>query len=80
MALYNVIPTTLMPRAVRTAGIAVGCALGASLFGGTSPNLLVWLQHAKMAWMFPVYGSLIAVLSVVVYHVAKKRDHVYIGD
>ncbi|VIO69535.1 Alpha-ketoglutarate permease [Bradyrhizobium ivorense] len=80
MALYNFIATTLMPRAVRTTGIAVGYALGVSLFGGTSPCLLVWLQHAQMAWMFPVYGSVVAVLSVVVYHVAKKRGHVYIGD
>ncbi len=37
MALYNFIATTLMPRAVRTTGIAVGYALGVSLFGGTSP-------------------------------------------
>ncbi len=62
-----------MPRAVRTTGIAVGYAL-------TSHYLLVWLQHAQMAWIFPVYGSVIAVLSVVVDHVAKKRGHVYIGD
>lgn len=80
MALYNFIATTLMPRAVRTTGIAFGYALGVSLFGGTSPYLLVWLQHANMAWMFPVYGSVIAVLSVIVYHIAKKRGHVYIGD
>ncbi|MGY3146316.1 MHS family alpha-ketoglutarate permease-like MFS transporter [Bradyrhizobium sp. USDA 3397] len=80
MALYNFIATTLMPRAVRTTGIAVGYALGVSLFGGTSPYLLVWLQHAQMAWMFPVYGSVVAVLSVAIYHVAKKRGHVYIGE
>ncbi|MCS3926178.1 MHS family alpha-ketoglutarate permease-like MFS transporter [Bradyrhizobium elkanii] len=80
MALYNFIATTLMPRAVRTTGIAVGYALGVSLFGGTSPYLLVWLQHANMAWMFPVYGSVVAVLSVGVYHAAKRRGLVYIGD
>lgn len=80
MALYNFIATTLMPRAVRTTGVALGYALGVSLFGGTSPYLLVWLQREQMAWMFPVYGSLIALLSVVIYHLAKMRGRVYIGD
>ncbi|MGY3610409.1 MULTISPECIES: MFS transporter [unclassified Bradyrhizobium] len=80
MALYNFIATTLMPRAVRTTGVALGYALGVSLFGGTSPYLLVWLQREHMAWMFPIYGSFIALLSVVVYHIAKERGRVYIGS
>ncbi|SFN81333.1 MFS transporter, MHS family, alpha-ketoglutarate permease [Bradyrhizobium sp. Rc3b] len=80
MALYNFIATTLMPRAVRTTGVALGYALGVSLFGGTSPYLLVWLQREHIAWMFPVYGSLIALLSVLVYQIAKKRGRLYIGE
>ncbi|MDE5445634.1 MFS transporter [Bradyrhizobium sp. CSA207] len=79
MALYNLIATTLMPRTVRTTGVALGYALGVSLFGGTSPYLLVWLQREHIAWMFPAYGSLVALLSVVVYQIAKRRGHVYIG-
>lgn len=80
MALYNLIATTLMPRAVRTTGVALGYALGVSLFGGTSPFLLVWLQKVHLSWMFPVYGAVVALLSVLVYHMAKKRGHVYIGE
>ncbi len=80
MALYNFIATTLMPRAVRTTGVAIGYALGVTIFGGTSPYLLVWLKQANMSWLFPVYGSIVALLSVIVYHAAKKRGHVYIGN
>ncbi|MEJ8815607.1 MFS transporter [Variovorax ureilyticus] len=80
MALYNFIATTLMPRAVRTTGVAIGYALGVTIFGGTSPYLLIWLQHANLPWLFPVYGSFVALLSVVVYHIAKKRGHVYVGN
>ncbi len=80
MGLYNFIATTLMPRAVRTTGVALGYALGVSLFGGTSPYLMVWLQREHMTWIFPVYGSLIALLSVVVYRIAKNRGRVYIGN
>ncbi|KYK45996.1 hypothetical protein A1D31_34190 [Bradyrhizobium liaoningense] len=80
MALYNFIATTLMPRTVRTTGVALGYALGVSLFGGTSPYLLVWLQREHIAWMFPVYGSLIALLSVLVYQIARKRGRLYIGE
>ncbi|MGV7214866.1 MFS transporter [Bradyrhizobium sp. UFLA05-112] len=80
MALYNFIATTLMPRTVRTTGVALGYAIGATLFGGTTPYLLVWLQRENLTWMFPIYGSFIALLSVVVYQIAKKRGCVYIGD
>ncbi|WP_256467435.1 MULTISPECIES: hypothetical protein [unclassified Bradyrhizobium] len=40
----------------------------------------MWLQREHMTWIFPVYGSLIALLSVVVYRIAKKRGRVYIGN
>jgi len=80
MALYNFIATTLMPRAVRTTGVAIGYALGVTIFGGTSPYLLVYLKQAQMPWLFPVYGAAVALLSVLVYHIAKKRGHVYIGS
>lgn len=79
MGLYNFMATTLMPRSVRTTGVALGYALGVSIFGGTSPYLLVWLQRGNIAWMFPVYGAVLAAVSVLVYHLARKRGHVYIG-
>ncbi|MCG2631968.1 MULTISPECIES: MFS transporter [Bradyrhizobium] len=80
MALYNFIATTLMPRTVRTTGVALGYAIGVTIFGGTTPYLLVWLQREDMAWMFPIYGSLVALLSVVVYQIAKKRGCIYVGE
>jgi len=80
MSLYNFIAVTLMPRNIRTTGVALGYALGVSIFGGTSPYLLVWLKQLGMGHLFPVYGAVVAVLSVVVYQIAKKRGHLYLGE
>ncbi|WP_271596552.1 MULTISPECIES: MFS transporter [unclassified Bradyrhizobium] len=80
MALYNFIATTLMPRTVRTTGVALGYAAGATIFGGTTPFLLLWLQRSNLSWMFPVYGTAVALLSIAVYVIAKKRGGVYVGD
>lgn len=80
MSLYNYIAVTLMPKSVRTTGVSLGYALGVSIFGGTSSYLLVWLRESDMMWAFPVYGSIVACLSVLVYWVAKKRGHVHVGD
>jgi MFS transporter, MHS family, alpha-ketoglutarate permease len=80
MALYNYIAVTLMPRSVRTTGVALAYALGVSIFGGTSPYLLLWLRHLDLAYLFPVYGAVVAILSVMIYWIAKKRGHVYVAD
>lgn len=80
MSLYNYIAVTLMPRNIRTTGVAVGYALGVSIFGGTSSYLLVWLQQQHLLWAFPVYGGVICLLSVLVYWAAKKRGHVYVAN
>ncbi|MEX3968793.1 MFS transporter [Paraburkholderia sp. EG286B] len=80
MSLYNYVATTLMPKSVRTTGVSVGYALGVSIFGGPSAYLLVWLQHHHAAWMFPVYGSIVTALSVVVYWSAKRRGMTYAAD
>lgn len=80
MSLYNYVATTLMPKSVRTTGVAIGYALGVSIFGGPSAYLLVWLQHHNVAWMFPVYGSIITALSLIVYWAAKRRGLTYLAD
>lgn len=80
MSLFQYIAVTLMPRSVRTTGVALGYALGVSIFGGTSPYLLVWLRQFDAAYLFPVYGAAVAVLSVVVYLLARKKGHTYLAD
>lgn len=80
MSLYNYIAVTLMPKSVRTTGVSLGYALGVSIFGGTSSYLLVWLRESDLMWVFPIYGSIVASLSIVVYWIAKKRGHVHVGD
>ncbi|WP_162606482.1 MFS transporter [Jiangella asiatica] len=80
MSLYNFIAVTLMPKAIRTTGVAVGYALGVSIFGGTSSYLLVWLRSIDMFWVFPVYGAIVALISVAVYREAKRRGYVRVGD
>lgn len=80
MSLYNYIAVTLMPKSVRTTGVALGYALGVSIFGGTSSYLLVWLQSIGLFPLFPVYGAVVALISVLVYAAAKRRGHVRIAD
>lgn len=80
MALYNFIATTLMPRNIRTTGVALGYAIGATIFGGTTPFLLLWLQRSNLSWVFPFYGTAVALLSIIVYLIAKQRGGVYVGD
>lgn len=79
MSLYNYIAVTLMPREIRTTGVALGYALGVSIFGGTSSYLLVWLRSGDAFWQFPTYGAVVAVASVVIYHLARSRGHVHVG-
>lgn len=79
MSLYNYVAVTLMPREIRTTGVALGYALGVSIFGGTSSYLLVWLRSNGDFWLFAVYGAIVALVSVVVYHLARSRGHVHVG-
>ncbi|SAK85807.1 major facilitator superfamily metabolite/H(+) symporter [Caballeronia fortuita] len=80
MSLSNYIAVTLMPRSIRTTGVAVGYALGVSILGGTSPYLLLWLHHNNLGHLFPIYGAAIAVLSVIVYMIARTRGHAYLSN
>ncbi|MEO3887124.1 MFS transporter [Nonomuraea sp. B5E05] len=79
MSLYNYVAVTLMPREIRTTGVALGYALGVSIFGGTSSYLLVWLRSNGNFWLFAVYGAIVALVSVVVYYLARSRGHVHVG-
>ncbi|WP_429298317.1 MFS transporter [Paraburkholderia sp. GAS199] len=76
-SLYNYIAVTLMPRSIRTTGVGLGYALGVSIFGGTSPYLLLWLRHVGAERLFAIYGATVALLSIVVYLAAKRRGHLY---
>ncbi|WP_220449481.1 MFS transporter [Nonomuraea longispora] len=79
MCLYNYVAVTLMPREIRTTGVALGYALGVSIFGGTSSYLLVWLRSNGNFWQFAAYGAIVALASVVLYHLARSRGHVHVG-
>lgn len=79
MGLYNYIATTLMPKSARTTGVALGTGLAAAIFGGTASYLLLWLRVNELYWVFPVYISVLAVLSVWVYWAAVKKGHLYVG-
>ena len=79
MTLYNVVSTSLMPKASRGAGVSLGYGIGVALFGGTASYLLVWLQSIDAAWLFPVYVAVLSLLSLVFYTLARRANGLHIG-
>jgi MFS transporter, MHS family, alpha-ketoglutarate permease len=79
MTLYNVVSTSLMPKACRGAGTSLGYGIGVALFGGTASYLLVWFQSLHMAWIFPVYVAVLSILSVVFYLLARRANGLFVG-
>ncbi|MCZ4547955.1 MFS transporter [Rhodococcus erythropolis] len=79
LTLYNVVSSSLMPKASRGAGVSLGYGVGVALFGGTASYLLVWLQSVGASWLFPVYVAVLLILSIVFYILARRANGLYIG-
>jgi MFS transporter, MHS family, alpha-ketoglutarate permease len=79
MTLYNVIATSLMPKSCRATGVALGYGIAVAVFGGTASYLLVWLQQRGMDWLFPIYTSVLSLVSVVLYVAARRRGGTFAG-
>ncbi|MDO9397939.1 MAG: MFS transporter, partial [Herbiconiux sp.] len=79
MTLYNVVATSLLPKASRGAGVALGYGIGVALFGGTASYLLVWLQSVGLLWVFPTYVAVLCALSVLFYLLARSRNGLFVG-
>ncbi|ARJ06766.1 MFS transporter [Cnuibacter physcomitrellae] len=79
MTLYNVVATSLLPKASRGAGVALGYGIGVALFGGTASYLLVWLQSLGLTWVFPTYVAVLCALSVLFYVLARSRNGLFVG-
>ena len=79
MTLYNVISTSLMPKASRGTGVALGYGVGVAVFGGTASYLLVWLQSIGADWVFPLYVAVLSLLSVVFYLLARRFNGIFVG-
>ncbi|HEY8295263.1 MAG TPA: MFS transporter, partial [Micrococcaceae bacterium] len=79
MTLYNVVSTSLMPKACRGAGTSLGYGIGVALFGGTASYLLVWFQSLHLDWIFPVYVAVLSILSIVFYLLARRANGLFVG-
>lgn len=79
MTLYNVVSSTLMPKASRGAGTALGYGIGVAVFGGTAAYLVVWCSEIHQTWLFSVYGAVLMVLSIVLYVLARRFNGIHIG-
>ncbi|MFC9459990.1 MFS transporter [Streptomyces sp. NPDC056983] len=80
MGLYNTVAATLMPTGCRVTGVGLGYAIGVAGFGGTAPYLLLWLQDLGVGWVFPVYGAVLCLLSVLLYTLVLRRGSVRVGN
>ncbi|WP_240148646.1 MFS transporter [Diaminobutyricibacter tongyongensis] len=79
MTLYNVVTSTLMPKASRGAGTALGYGIGVAVFGGTAAYLVVWCASIHQLWLFSMYGAVLMVLSIVLYVLARRINGIHIG-
>jgi MFS transporter, MHS family, alpha-ketoglutarate permease len=79
-ALYNVIATSLMPKAYRATGVALGYGIAAALFGGTAPYLLLWLEGIGATWLFLTYIAVLCLASVVLYLLARRAHGTFAGE
>jgi MFS transporter, MHS family, alpha-ketoglutarate permease len=79
MTLYNVVSSSLMPKNIRGAGVALGYGIGVALFGGTASYLLVWFQSINASWIFPVYVAVLSILSIVFYLAARRSNGIFVG-
>jgi len=79
LTLYNVVSASLMPKNCRGAGVSLGYGIGVALFGGTASYLLVWLQSVELDWVFPVYVSVLSIISIVLYLLARRRNGLFVG-
>lgn len=80
MTLYNVVSTSLMPKYCRATGTGLGYGIAVALFGGTASYLLVWLQSLGHLWIFPAYTATLAVISVVLYVIARRTSGTFAGE
>ncbi|MFV0426301.1 MAG: MFS transporter [Beutenbergiaceae bacterium] len=80
MTLYNVVSSSLMPKASRGTGVSLGYGLGVAIFGGTASYLLVWLQSKDLTWVFPTYVAILAVISLVLYAAARRINGLHLGE
>ncbi|TQM10890.1 MFS transporter [Pseudonocardia kunmingensis] len=80
MTLYNVVATSLMPKACRATGVALGYGVAVALFGGTASYLLVWLQQRELDWLFPTYTAVLSLVSVVLYVAARRHSGTFAGE
>ncbi len=80
MTLYNVVSTSLLPKACRATGVGLGYGIAVALFGGTASYLLVWLQKAHLSWIFPIYTAVLSLASVGLYLLAKRTRGLYAGE
>ncbi|WP_332603181.1 MFS transporter [Arthrobacter sp. S2(2024)] len=78
--IYNVVATSLLPKACRGTGVALGYGIGVALFGGTASYLLLWLRDNNMIWMFPVYISVLSLISVLLYIIVRRKGGIYAGE
>ena len=79
MTLYNVVSSSLMPKSIRGAGVALGYGVGVALFGGTASFLLVWLKSIGLDWVFAVYVAVLSLLSILFYLLARRANGIFLG-
>jgi MFS transporter, MHS family, alpha-ketoglutarate permease len=80
MTLYVVTATSLFPKGIRAAGGGLGYGVGVAAMGGTAGYLVVWLGSIGVSWLFPVYGAVLALISIVLYLWARESEGIFVGE
>ena len=72
----GILKAEMFPTHVRGLGVGFTYAVGNSLFGGSAEYAALGLKNINLAWVFPIYVSVIALLGLIAV-IAMKDDRVH---
>ena len=72
----GILKAETFPTHVRGLGVGFTYAVGNSLFGGSAEYAALGLKNISLAWVFPIYVSVIALLGLIAV-IAMKDDRIH---
>lgn len=72
----GILKAEMFPTHVRGLGVGFTYAVGNSLFGGSAEYAALGLKNINLAWVFPIYVSVVALVGLIAV-IAMRDDRVY---
>lgn len=75
-SISGILKAEMFPTHVRGLGVGFTYAVGNSLFGGSAEYAALGLKNINLAWVFPIYVSVVALLGLLAV-IAMRDDRVH---